>query len=179
MYHRLDKGLLCCNESVSYCDIEHDLIEEALVDEVKKIANEFGYPKIPIYCDQRLDDALSMLDNTWDRTINRINSGENEGFHIEKTKAGDQKWVLSYDSLDKLDDAFFKNLPQIGIADIMMHIGDKINMWDSFSHMRTRYNKRKNPISICFIFFFLLFFYFYFFFNFFFIFLFLKQQIKK
>lgn len=148
MYRQLDKGLLCCNESISYCDIDHDLIEDALVDDVEKIAKEFGYPKIPIYCDQRLDDALSMLDNTWDRTINRIKRGENEGFHIKQTKTGAQEWVLSYDSLDKLDDAFFKTLPQVGIADIMMHIGDKINMIDSFSHMRTRYNKRKKPIPL-------------------------------
>lgn len=120
MYHRLDKGLLCCNESVSYCDIDHDLIEDALVDDVEKIAEEFGYPKIPIYCNQRLDHALSMLDNTWERTINRINRGENAGFHIKQTKTGEQKWVLSYDSLDKLDDAFFRTLPQVGIPDIMM-----------------------------------------------------------
>ena len=68
MYHCLDKGLLSCNESVSYCDIDHDLVSEAVVDDVEKIAIEFGYPKIPIYCDKRLDDALTELDEAWDRT---------------------------------------------------------------------------------------------------------------
>ncbi len=148
MYRRLDKGLLCCNESVSYCDIDHDLVDDRLVDDVERIANEFGYPKIPIYCDQRLDEALTMLDNTWDRTTKRINLGENAEFNIKETKAGEQDWTLGYDSLDSLDDAFFKTLSQIEIPDIVMYIGDRINMWESFSHMRTRYNKRKKPMTL-------------------------------
>jgi hypothetical protein len=82
MYRRLDKGLLCCNESVSYCDFDHDLISDSLVDDVEKIANEFGYPKIPVYCDERLDAALVTLDTTWDITTKRINGGENAAFHI-------------------------------------------------------------------------------------------------
>jgi hypothetical protein len=144
MYRRLDKGLLCCNESVSYCDIDHDLVDDRLVDNVEGIANKFGYSKIPIYCDQRLDEALTMLDDAWDRTTKRIHLGENAGFNIKEMKDGEQNWTLGYDSLDKLDDAFFKTLPQVEIPDIVMYIGDRINMWGSFNHMRTRYNKRKS-----------------------------------
>lgn len=148
MYHRLDKGLLCCNDSVSYCDIDHDLISDGLVDDAEKIANEFGYPKIPIYCDERLDEILMELDSTWDRTTKRISSGENVGFKLRKTKTGEQSWSLGYDSQDKLDDTFFKTLPQVEIADIVMHIGDHIDMWPSFTHMKTRYNKKKSPITL-------------------------------
>ena len=72
MYRRLDKGLLCCNESVSYCDIDHDLIDDSLVDDVEKIAHEFGYPNIPIYCSEHLDEVLNVLDNTWDRQQNLL-----------------------------------------------------------------------------------------------------------
>jgi Tn3 transposase DDE domain len=148
MYRRLDKGLLCCNESVSYCDIDHDLVNDALVDDIEKIAEEFGHPKIPIYCEQRLDDALTMLDNAWDGTTKRINLGENAAFNIRENKAGEQDWSLGYDSKDSLDDAFFRTLSQVEIPDIMMHIGDRINMWQSFTHMRTRYNKRKKPVAL-------------------------------
>ena len=56
IYHEINRGRLYCNDSVSYCDIDTDLIDDALVDDVGKIAANFGYPKIPIYCDQRLDD---------------------------------------------------------------------------------------------------------------------------
>lgn len=148
MYRRLDKGLLCCNESVSYCDIDHDLVSDDLVDNVEKIALEFGYPKIPIYCDQHLDDALTLLDDAWSRTTKRIELGENPGFNIIETKSGEQDWTLNYDRSDELDDAFFKTLPQVGIADIVMYIGDRINMWDSFSHIKTRYTKRKKPVPL-------------------------------
>lgn len=148
MYRRLEKGLLCCNESVSYCDIDHDLISDALVDDVEKIANEFGYPKIPVYCDERLDEALMTLDATWDRTTKRINGGENIAFNIKEMKTGEPDWSLGYDSLDKLDDAFFRTLSQVDIPNIMMYIGDRIGMWRSFTHMKTRYNKKKTPVAL-------------------------------
>ncbi|MBA2649058.1 MAG: Tn3 family transposase [Legionella sp.] len=145
MYRRLDKNLLCCNESISYCDVDHDLIDDALVDDAEKIANQFGYPNIPIYCDKHLDEVLELLDNAWERTTERITMGENAGFKIKETTSGEQEWSLLYDGVDKLDDAFFKTLPQVEIPDVVMHIGDHINMWCAFTHMKTRYNKRKSP----------------------------------
>jgi TnpA family transposase len=148
MYRRLDKGLLCCNESVSYCDIDHDLIDDSLVDDVEKIAHEFGYPNIPIYCSEHLDEVLNVLDNTWDRATKRISLGENPGFLIKKTKSGEQEWSLGYDSLDKLDDAFFKTLTQVEIPDITMHIGNHVNMWRAFTHMKTRYHKKRKPVPL-------------------------------
>lgn len=145
MYRRLDKNLLCCNESMSYCDVDHDLIDDALVDDAEKIANQFGYSNIPIYCDKHLDEVLEILDNAWNRTTGRITMGENAGLKIKETKSGEQEWSLLYDGVDKLDDAFFKTLPQVEIPDVVMHIGDRINMWCAFTHMKTRYNKRKSP----------------------------------
>lgn len=148
MFYRLDKGLLCCNDSVSYCDLDQDFISDELVDDAEKIAMEFGYPKIPIYCDERLDVALKELDNAWDRTTQRISLGENTGFNLRKTKTGEEDWSLSYDSRDKLDDSFFKTLSQVEIPDIVRHIGDHIDIWPSFTHMKTRYNKKKSPIKL-------------------------------
>ena len=148
MYRRLDKGLLCCNDSVSYCDINYDLISDGLVDDVEKIANKFGYPKIPVYCDERLDEALKTLDEAWVRTTQKIGLGENSAFNLKVTKTGEQDWSLNYQPQDKFDDSFFKTLPQIEILDIVMYIGDRINMWRSFTHMKTRYNKKKRPVVL-------------------------------
>jgi hypothetical protein len=134
MYHRLDKNLLCCNDSVTYCDVDHDLVAESVVDDAKKIANEFGYKKIPVYCDERLDEVLDELDRAWERTTSRINRGENQSFKIKETKSGEQDWSLGYDGVEKLEDSFFKTLPQVEIPDIMMHMGDRTNMWDVFTH---------------------------------------------
>jgi hypothetical protein len=123
-------------------------VSDKVVDDVEKIAIKFGYPKIPIYCDKRLDDALIELDEAWDRTTKRISRGENAWITIKETKVGELEWTLIYDNSEPLDDAFFKTLPQVEIADILMYVGDLINMWGSFSHMRTRYTKRKKPAQL-------------------------------
>ena len=150
IFHQIDRGRLFCNDSVSYCDIDNDLIDESLVDDIESIAVKFGYPKIPIYCDQRLDDALEELDNTWDRTTENIRLDKNPGFKLKETKSGKQQWSLSYDSVKKLDDAFFKTLPKVEIANVVMFIGDLIGMWDGFTHMKDRYTKKKKaaPLAI-------------------------------
>ncbi len=148
MYRRLDKGLLCCNDSIVYCDMDHDLVSEDKVDEVDKIAKSFGYPKIPTYCDEHLDDCLKKLDEAWDRTTDRINQGENTAFKLKETKTGEQDWTLGYDSQEKLEDSFFKTISQVEIPDIMMCIGDPIDLWGSFTHMKTRYNKKKQATSL-------------------------------
>lgn len=148
MYHQLDRGMLCCNDSVSYCDIDCDLVEDALVDDAEKISAKFGYPKIPIYCGKRLDDAIQMLDKAWDTTTENIRLGHNTGFNITEAKAGQAEWSLLYDSSEPLDDAFFKTLPKVEIADIIMFIGDRIGMWDGFTHMKDRYTKRKKPVAL-------------------------------
>lgn len=148
IYHEIERGRLYCNDSVSYCDIDTDLIDDALVDDAEKIAADFGYPKIPIYCDQHLDDTLQELNDAWERTTGNILDNNNPGFSIKETRAGQQHWSLRYDSTGKLDDAFFKNLPKVEIANIVMYIGDLISMWSGFTHMKDRYTKRKKPLSL-------------------------------
>ncbi len=147
MFHHIDRGRLFCNDSVTYCDIDHDLVADGLVDDVEKIATKFGYSKIPIYCDERLDKALEMLDHTWDKTTENINLGMNVGLNI-KTKSGKQEWSLLYDSSENLEDAFFKTLPKVEIADLLMFIGDRTHMRDGFTHQKDRYIKRKKPIPL-------------------------------
>ena len=148
MHHQLDRGKLCCNDSIFYCDIECELIEDALVDKAEEIATKFGYPKIPIYCDKRLDDALESLDKAWSTTTENIKLGHNKGFNIKETKEGAQEWSLLYDSSEKLDDAFFRKLPKVGIADILMFVGELVRLWDNFEHIKDRYIKRKKPIPL-------------------------------
>jgi len=146
IYHEIDRGRLYCNDSVSYCDIDTDLVDDALVDSVDTIAADFGFPKIPIYCDQRLDDALQELNDAWARTTGNILEKNNPGFSIKEAKGGPLQWSLLYDSVEKLDDAFFKNLPKVEIANIIMYMGDLIGMWGAFTHIKDRYAKRKKPI---------------------------------
>ena len=55
MNNYITKGRLVCNDSISYADLNNDLISDDLVDKVEEIAAKFGYDKIPIYCDKRLE----------------------------------------------------------------------------------------------------------------------------
>jgi len=67
MYHQIDRGRLFCNDSVSYCSLDHDLVPDEVVDNVVAITNKFGYPKIPIYCDCLLYTSPSPRDATLSR----------------------------------------------------------------------------------------------------------------
>ena len=148
MYHLINRGKLCCNASVSYNDINHDLINDALVDDVERIAREFGYPKIPVYCQERLDEALAALDQAWKITTDNIRLEQNTGFRLKETKNGESQWGLLYDSREKLEDAFFQTLPKVEIADVVMFIGELTDMWGGFTHLKDRYTKRKNPLPL-------------------------------
>lgn len=145
IYHEIDRGRLYCNDSASFCDIDTDLIDDILVDDVEKISADFGYSKIPIYCEERLDNALQELDDAWARTTRNIENNNNSGFNIRETKTCQKCWSLLYDSTEKLDDAFFKKLPKAEIANIVMFIGEHIGMWGGFTHIKDRYIKRKKP----------------------------------
>ena len=148
MYHLINRGKLCCNASVSYGDINHDLVNDALVDDVESIAHQFGYPKIPIYCQERLDDALTTLDHAWITTTDNIRLEKNAGFRIKETTSGKSQWQLLYDSSEKLEDAFFRTLPKAEIADVVMFIGELAGMWNGFTHLKDRYTTRKKPLPL-------------------------------
>lgn len=148
IYHLINRGKLCCNASVSYSDIDYDLINDALVDDVESIAHQFGYPKIPIYCQERLDDALTALDHAWTTTADNIRMEQNTGFSITESTNGKSKWRLLYDSSEKLEDAFFRTLPKVEIADVVMFIGELAGVWNGFTHLKDRYTKRKKPLPL-------------------------------
>lgn len=149
MNNYITKGRLVCNDSVSYADLENDLIPDELVDKVDEISAKFGYNKIPIYCDKRLDEALLTLDLAWDNTITNIANGTNKDVEITKTKDADgnltQSWKLLYEPKEKLDDSFFSNLPKIEIANLLKFVGDLTQLWDGFTHIKHRYIKRQKP----------------------------------
>ena len=148
MYHEIDRGRLCCNESISYCDIEFDLVDDSKVDQIETICEELGFPRIPVYCDKRLDDVLSELDNAWQRTTTNIENNLNTGFMVKQTEDGVSVWNLLYDSTEKLDVSFFSDLPKVEIADVIMYVGNLINMWEGFSHIKPRYIKRQKPLTV-------------------------------
>ena len=55
---------------------------------------------------------------------------------------------MLYDSSENLDDAFFKTLTKVEIADIVMFVGSRVGMWDGFTHTKGRYTKKKKPTAL-------------------------------
>jgi TnpA family transposase len=47
-----------------------------------------------------------------------------------------------------LDDSFFSKLPKIEISELLKFIGDKMHLWDGFTHIKHRYVKRKKPTPL-------------------------------
>ena len=148
IHHHLDRGRMFCNDSVTYRDIDCDLVSDEMVENVKEIAAKFGYHKIPIYCDQRLDDLLKELDDTWEEVTNNIQAGTNSGIKIDTDEEGKTTWRLTYDASSKLDDSFFRDVDKLDIADAFMFIDSKTNAFDKFEHIKARYVKRTKPLAL-------------------------------
>lgn len=145
MFHHIDKGRLYCNDSISYKDFDLDLIPEENIEKSLEIAEKFGYYKIRNYCDQRLDDALEDLDKALIRTNANIKSGANKHIKISINEDGTRSWDLIYEAKEQISDRFFANLPKIEIADLFKFIGDKMNLWEGFNHIKPKYIKRQKP----------------------------------
>lgn len=146
IFHHLNKGRLFCNDSVSYRDLECDLVDDSLVDNIEEIADKYGYEKIPIYCEEYLDRMLEKLDQSWQRTTQGINAGENLGINIKTDEKDETQidWTLRYDASDPVDDTFLNKLPKVEIANLLKYIGDLTNMWPKFSHRKNKYVKRNS-----------------------------------
>lgn len=151
MYRQLDRGRLFCNDSVSYCDLDYDLVPDELVDDADKICDELGYKKIPVYCDERLDQALADLENAWIQTNKNIEEGHNKSIKIETDDKGTITWKLTYDTEDTEKSTFFDELPKRDIADIFKFIGDYLKLWMLFESQKDKYVKYKHPSPLALI----------------------------
>jgi TnpA family transposase len=148
MYHHFNRGRLFCNDSVSFGDLDNDLIADKLVDRAEEIAKKYGHSKIPIYCGAHLDDMLKKLDETWDTTLKNIEAGKNKGIKFTEKKDGEIEWRLLYDASPKEQDTFFKTLDPIEISNLVKCIGDRVGIWEVFKHSKDKYIKRKGSSSV-------------------------------
>lgn len=145
MYNQIDRGRLFCNDSVSYCDLDYDLVPDTLVDDAIEICEELGYKKIPIYCDARLEQALTNLEDAWIQTNKNIEDGKNKSIKIETDDKGVVTWTLTYDTDGSEKSTFFDELPKQDIADVFKFVGDSIKIWKLFESQKDRYVKHKHP----------------------------------
>lgn len=143
LYHHLNRGHIFCNDSISYRNIDADLVSEDMVEKAKEISQQYGYNKIPIYCSNHLDQKLIELNNKWKALDDNINN--NKSITIKTAKDGSLSWHLNYDTNEKLDDSFFRNVSRSDIADILTFVNDTLNVFQGFTHIKGKYIKRLRP----------------------------------
>ena len=146
IYHHLYRGRVFCNDSVSYRDIDADLIPENMVEKALETVKQYGYTKIAIYCSEHLDQKLSELTHAWQNLYKNIDN--NKGINIIHMPDGSIEWQLNYDTSEKLDDVFFKNIPKLDVADIFIFIDSIMHIFEGFTHIKGRYLKRLKPVPI-------------------------------
>lgn len=49
---------------------------------------------------------------------------------------GSIEWQLNYDTSEKLDDVFFKNIPKLDVADIFIFIDSIMHIFEGFTHSK-------------------------------------------
>ena len=151
LFHHLDRGRIFCNDSVSYKDIDADLVSEDLVKKAESIVQPYGYYKIPIYCSTHLDQKLKELNDKWKRLYSNIEYNKN--LKIVTNKDGSLSWQLNYDASEELDDSFFRNIPKSDVGDILAFVNEALDIFTAFTHNKGRYIKKTEveivPIIAC------------------------------
>jgi hypothetical protein len=145
MYHAIERGWLFCNESISYGNLDDDLVSDEYVDQAEELCQQSGYPKVSIYCDQHLDDKLEDLEFAWQTTAYNIQSGKNASFELNADDEGQVSWKLTYQAEQLVENQFFNQVPKIDIADLLKLMGDAIKIWPVFTHQKHRYVKCQQP----------------------------------
>jgi TnpA family transposase len=143
LFNALDAGTLSCPDSISYKSLYDDLVSDDIVDRADEIAKHYGYPKIPVYCDERLDELEKLLHDTWIMTNSNIENGHNTGIKLQpenKTKP----WILTYDANEsEYNEPFFDAIDKIEITELLAFISEKTGFLEAFTHIKPRYSKQK------------------------------------
>lgn len=151
MARNIDYGRMFCHDSVSFADLEDDLVDDSWVDNMENLVKETGYTKLLDYCGSRLDDLADELNDAWIRTNQRIAENENTGLTITTDQQGETHWTLSDDGDENKASDFFNGLELRDIADAIKDMGDRITIWPTFQHKLFRYIKQKSVVPMLFI----------------------------
>lgn len=148
LFHQINKGFAFCNDSVSYKDIDKDLVPEKLVAQADEISSKLGYSKLPNYCDSHLDNMADELNTTWNRVTMKFNNGAIPGVKLSTDASGKVTWTLEYEASEEFEDGFFDDADKIDISKVFSFIDSIANALDNLEHTKGRYIKQIKPDKI-------------------------------
>ena len=82
----LKTGQMYCEDSLSYCNIESDLMAKVNHEEAITIANKYGFDEVPDYGDKQLNKLLGELDKEWKQLAITLQNPTQNGIKIEVDK---------------------------------------------------------------------------------------------
>ena len=145
LYQALEQGTAFCNDSLSFADLEQDLVEDALVDKADEIAGKLGFGKLSTYCTVRLSSLVQDVEALWVLVNQHIADGTNSYFKVKSQEGDNITWTLGYPEVeDNHTDSFFDALSQTDIMVVLKLIADNIHLWPTFKPFKDRYAKLRD-----------------------------------
>lgn len=136
-------GSLFVPDSSRYRSLEEDLIDESFWQNNPSILQTLGLEKLT----RPIEDILEELETELGYWLTRVNSRikNNDNPYVKLTGEGDKaRWSLPYAKLEEPEPHnIFNQIPQIGIADLLMDNNNYCSFLECFTPITLRYTKSK------------------------------------
>lgn len=137
----LDAGDIFVRDSRNYKSLEEDLIDEKLWKQKDVLIKSLNLPYLHDPIEIVLARKEAELEALIKRVNDRIRSGENPDIKITGT-GQNLRWHLIYrNDEEPVDHPLYSQLPQIGIADLLLFAHQKTQCLSAFTHLVGRYTK--------------------------------------
>jgi TnpA family transposase len=146
---QIETGHVYLENSISFKSLSSHLVSNEKWKNKLTILKQLGNKKLLTPVDKLLNDLEKTLENLIMEVNKRIETGDNKEIKIKKE--GDEiTFTLPYPSTaDKENHPIFKQLPQIGIANVLQFAQKDCNFMSTFTHIKPYDSKDiLDPISI-------------------------------
>lgn len=141
--HNCSAGHLFVNDSNKYRNFDDDLVDDTYWQDKENIIKNLGFKRLTAPLSDTLDELEKELEYWIERVNKRIDAGENPHIKLSGKKSGNM-WSLPYSKLDEPENHHvFKDLPRVGIADVLVENNNFCNLLDCFTPITNRYSKSK------------------------------------
>lgn len=136
-------GHLFVDDSNKYRNFDDDLVDNTYWQDKESIIKNLGFKRLTTHLSDTLDELETELEYWIERVNKRIDAGENPHIKLSGKKAGNM-WSLPYSKLDESENHhIFKDLPRVGIADVLVENDNSCRLLDCFTPITNRYSKSK------------------------------------
>lgn len=143
----LESGDLYVNHSNEFRQFEDDLISEERWSQKEGVLDEIGVPLLQTPIKETLATMRAALESRFVGVNQRVTECVNE--HIKVSGQGDKKrWSLVYpaDQEQSVNSPFYRQLPGIGIADLLRFVSKKTGFLNTFTHVLDSHIKHVSDV---------------------------------